>query len=239
MQIHTLTALKDNFIYILATEAGDAVAVDPGEAAPVRKFLTHKNLRLRYILCTHHHADHIGGVEELVRESGAEVWASERDRLRIPGVTRSLKAEESTDVLGEPVQILSVPGHTEGQISYYFPKMDALFTGDTLFSVGCGRLFEGTAEQMFDSLSKIKRLPARTRIYFGHEYTLRNLAFLKHRLGTVSEDVFDYEQRCRENLKRGYPTSPTSLAQELKVNPFLKADTIGEFREWREARDHW
>lgn len=239
MVIHTLHALKDNFVYVLAAKDGSCAVVDPGEAAPVRKFLDHKRLRLTTILCTHHHQDHIGGVEQLSREGHIEVWASRHDQPRIPGVTRTVGEGDKLELLGEPLKVLDVPGHTLGQIAYHFPKLEALFTGDTLFSGGCGRLFEGTPEMMFASLQKIKALPAATRIYFGHEYTLRNIEFIKHQLGKVPEELFEYEQRCRDSLAQGQATTPTTLAQELKINPFIYSNDLSKFTEWREARNTW
>ncbi len=238
MQVFTLLALKDNFVYILAKN-GEAAVVDPGEASPVRKFLDHKRLKLKAILCTHHHQDHIGGVESLAGDGQVEVWASTADRHRIPGVTRPVSEGDSLKLFDEEIRVLDIPGHTLGQIAYYIPAMDALFPGDTLFSGGCGRLFEGTIEQMFASLQKIKLLPASTRIYFGHEYTLRNLEFIKQELGQVPEDVFEYEQACKRKLHDGEPTSPTTLAQEIKINPFIYSRDVGEFRKWRLARDVW
>ncbi len=238
MNIHTLSALKDNFIYVLSHKDQCAV-VDPGEAAPVLRFLEHKKLALTHILLTHHHPDHIGGVADLVRGRDVQIWASEYDRERIPGVTHPVREGRAETLFGEPVEILEVPGHTLGQVCYYLPKSSALFVGDTLFSGGCGRLFEGTAEQMFTSLQKIKRLPVATRIYFGHEYTLRNLEFIKQQSGHISEDLFRYEQQCRNRLSKGEPTTPTTLAQELKINPFITSETVETFREWRSARDGW
>lgn len=239
MVIHTLNALKDNFVYVLAAADGSCAVVDPGEAVPVRKFLDHKRLRLTHILCTHHHHDHIGGVEQLAREGSVEVWASEYDFSRVPGATRAIGEGDTLELFGQPLKVLDVPGHTLGQIAFHFPRIEALFTGDTLFSGGCGRLFEGTPEQMFESLQKIKTLPAATRIYFGHEYTLRNIEFIKQQLGSVPEDLFDFEQRCREALAQGRPTSPTTLAQELKINPFIYSKDVADFTRWREARNHW
>lgn len=238
MQIYTLLALKDNFIYILARD-GQAAVVDPGDDGPVRKFLDHKRLTLKTILCTHHHQDHIGGVERLLRDGEVEVWASEVDRERIPGVTRTVGEKDALKLFDEELRVLEIPGHTSGQIAFYFPNLDTLFPGDTLFSAGCGRLFEGTPEQMFQSLEKIKRLPASTLIYFGHEYTLRNLEFLKQELGTASEDLFEYEQSCKRRLRDGEPTSPTTLAQEIKINPFIYSANVEEFTKWRRARDLW
>lgn len=239
MTIHTLTALKDNFVYVIAADNGACAVIDPGEATPVRKFIDHKRLRLTHILCTHHHHDHVDGIAQLTREGHIEVWASRYDEKRIPKITRTVSEGDNLELFGESLKVLEVPGHTLGQIAYHFPKLEALFTGDTLFSGGCGRLFEGTPEQMFESLQKIKALPAATRIFFGHEYTLRNIEFIKHELGSIPEELFDYEQRCRDNLAQGVATSPTTLAQELKINPFIYSKDVQSFTKWREARNDW
>jgi hydroxyacylglutathione hydrolase len=130
-----------------------------------------------------------------------------------------------------------MPGHTLGQIAYYFQREEALFTGDTLFSAGCGRLFEGTPEQMFHSLQKIRRLPPATKIYFGHEYTLRNLDFVLSR--TPDPVIRSYREQVAARIAKGEDSTPSSLETELAINPFLNASTIGEFTEIREARNHW
>lgn len=238
MVIHTLAALKDNFIYILEKN-GSAAVVDPGDAAVVRKFLDFKRLRLEHILCTHHHPDHVGGVDDLLEMGPLKVWASRTDGTKISGVTDFVQEGHSYQMLGVPFQVLEVPGHTLGQICFYFSNIHSLFVGDTLFSGGCGRIFEGTMAQMFSSLQKIKKLPMTTNIYFGHEYTLRNLEFIKQQLGAITDDLFDYEELCRHNLGCGQPTTPTNLAQELKINPFLYSATVEEFSQWREARNHF
>jgi hydroxyacylglutathione hydrolase len=238
MIIHTLSALKDNFIYILE-QNGKAAVVDPGEALTVRKFLDFKKLHLEHILCTHHHSDHVAGISDLLTMGSIKVWASRIDGEKISGVTDRVFEGETYSILGESFEVLEVPGHTLGQVSFHFPRLHSLFVGDTLFSGGCGRIFEGTLAQMFSSLQKFKKLPMATRIYFGHEYTLRNLEFIKHRLGNVPEDLFDYEEVCRENLGRGEPTTPTNLAQELKINPFLYSANLEDFSRWREARNHF
>ena len=248
MTIHVLRALKDNFIFVLSRGLECAV-VDPGEAGPVRSFVKGHGLRVTHILCTHHHMDHIGGVAELKAEFGCEVWSSAYDSSRIPGVTRAVggaagqaQVENQSahgsielEVLGEPLRVLELPGHTLGQIAYYFPRLKAVFPGDTLFSAGCGRLFEGTPEQMFLSLSKLKALPPDTAIYFGHEYTLRNLEFVRKL--KPSAEVEAYFEKSERRISEGLSTVPSTLATELAVNPFLQAKDIAEFAEWRRARD--
>jgi hydroxyacylglutathione hydrolase len=234
-RIETLTALKDNFVYVLVHGAHAAV-VDPGEAAPVLRFLERHRLRLDAILCTHHHWDHVSGVPDLVKETGAEVWCSPPDRERIPGSTKAVSGLERLWDL--EAEILAVPGHTLGQIAYYFPKLEAVFPGDTLFSAGCGRLFEGTPEQMFASMKKLAALPAETKVYFGHEYTLRNLEFVSKYEAAPAAAVEAYREDCERRLKNGH-TTPTTIETELKINPFLNARDVATFTKWRELRNTW
>jgi hydroxyacylglutathione hydrolase len=132
-----------------------------------------------------------------------------------------------------------MPGHTLGQVAFYLPKLEAVFTGDTLFSAGCGRLFEGTPEDMFESLSRLKKLPSETKVYFGHEYTLRNLDFVEKYNGADAMEIEAYRQECVSRLEHGQPTTPSSIGTELKINPFVSAQDIGEFTKWRELRNTW
>jgi hydroxyacylglutathione hydrolase len=236
LRIHTLKALKDNFVYVLEKNQSCAV-IDPGEAAPVEAFLKSQSLKLDYILCTHHHADHIAGAADLTSHWGCEVWCSEYDRPRISAA--NVTARGQMQILGEAVEILSMPGHTIGQIAYYFPRIHAVFVGDTLFSAGCGRLFEGSAEQMFTTLQTLTQLPAETKIYFGHEYTLRNLEFVSHHHAAPESEVVSYRRRCEERLRLETMTTPTDIGTELKINPFLRARNLEEFTHWRELRNHF
>jgi hydroxyacylglutathione hydrolase len=240
--IHGLPALKDNYIYVLTDRArGEAAVIDPGDAGPVQAFLQNQNLKLTDILCTHHHPDHVAGAVELARLWSAPVTCSRFDLGRIAGAVRGLSDGESLTVLGEIFQAITVPGHTDGQISLWCAAHKALFVGDTLFSGGCGRLFEGSFAQMFSSLQKIKSLPLDTKIYFGHEYTLRNMEFIlekSHDPG-LSAAVREYQSECQLRLARGGTTTPTTLERELQINPFLKAQTVEEFTHWREARNQW
>lgn len=239
MKIHAIRALKDNFIYVLVHNSGECAVVDPGEAAPILEFVHKNQLKLTHILCTHHHHDHVGGVQELVKQFGCEVSGSIYDieHGRIPAATIGVSESNPLTLWGRTVAILDVPGHTLGQICYYFAEENALFPGDTLFSAGCGRLFEGTPEQMFKSLQKILALPVDTRIYFGHEYTLRNLEFVWQR--DTRPEVLAYMKECKRKVADGQDTAPAILKTELQVNPFLRAKTVAEFAEWREARNHF
>jgi hydroxyacylglutathione hydrolase len=212
-------------------------AVDPGEAAPVLAFLKAGGFHLTHVLCTHHHHDHIGGARDLAAATGCEIVASAYDRDRVAGCTQTVDESHPLSLWDEPVEIIELPGHTLGQIAFYLRPEKALFAGDTLFSAGCGRLFEGSPEQMVNSLGKLRRLPPDTRLYFGHEYTLRNLEFVLNRAPSAA--AREYERECRAKLERGLPTTPTTLAVEAEVNPFFTATDVTEFRRWREARDHW
>jgi hydroxyacylglutathione hydrolase len=233
MRVEFARALRDNYIYFWI-QGDRAAVVDPGEPEPVRKFLLGCGLTLDSIYLTHHHRDHVGGVEELLSESRVPVYSSEYDRGRLPFGTHGLKDGDTFQIFGQEARVIGVPGHTHGQIAYYFPRLAALFPGDTLFSAGCGRLFEGTPEQMFQSLAKLKRLPPETKIYFGHEYTVNNLKFVlsRERFSAAEE----YLKLCEEKHTRGDPTTPTTIETELRVNPFFY---LNDFEQFRAARDTW
>lgn len=235
-ELHVSRALTDNFVYAF-TSGSECCILDPGEAAPVEKFLDEKSLKLSRILLTHHHWDHVDGVPELARRWKCEVWASSVDVPRVSGATTA--APETFELFGEKVRVLSVPGHTQGQIAYYFENRGEIFVGDTLFSAGCGRLKEGTPAQLHESLRRLKRLPSSTKIYFGHEYTLRNLDFVEHYQGAPAEDLNSYRDECKKRIAQGQPTTPTTCATELKINPFLRSKDLAEFTRWRELRDTW
>ncbi len=179
MKIEPIPCLSDNYAYLIGRDGSrEALIVDPSESLPVMRALEERKLRLSGILCTHHHWDHIGGVEELCSAyPGLPVFASDTDVTRINGVTRGISDHESFDCLGLHFNCLKVPGHTLGALAYCVN--DAVFTGDTLFGAGCGRLFEGTPAQMHTSLMSLAALPAQTKVYFGHEYTRSNLAFAR------------------------------------------------------------
>ena len=236
LKIHTLKALKNNFIYILENEECCAV-IDPGDAAPVKNFLKRSGLRLTHVLLTHHHPDHTYGASELKGAENCEVWCSAYDRRRLEAATKT--AQGTMSLWQQPIEILDIPGHTQGQIGYYFPDTQAFFGGDTLFSGGCGRLLEGSFEQMFDSLQKTATLPGDTLVYFGHEYTLRNLDFVLKNAAAPRQKVEAYLLLCRQKLAQGLPTTPSTIGTELEINPFLRAQSVLEFKKWRELRDQF
>lgn len=228
MNLHVLRALKDNYVYVLEN-GREAAVVDPGDATPVLAFLQQRNLRLSHILATHHHWDHVNGIAELYARYQPEVVASRYDQFRVPHASHAVDEAHPFALWGETVRVLDVPGHTLGQVAYLV--RDMLFVGDTLFSAGCGRLFEGTPAQMFASLQKFKTLSPDTRIYFGHEYTSRNLEFVLAR--EPRPEVIEY----RDEVAHLESTTPTTIERELALNPFLRARDVPEFAAWRAARD--
>lgn len=234
LEIDVLPLLQDNFGYVLHNRRQAAV-VDPGEAAPVLRHLETAGLRLELILCTHHHADHVGGAKALAERYRCPVWASKWDLDRIAAADRGLDETDEPLVFNEKMRVLHVPGHTAGQICFYFPDMNALFTGDTLFSLGCGRLFEGTPEQMFSSLKKIAALPENTRLYFGHEYTLRNGEFCRGI--TPSKELEEYLTHVSAATRAGRPSTPTTLSREKTLNPFLNTASLAEWTRRRTLRN--
>ena len=221
MNLIPLPAFQDNYLWLLH-DGQRALVVDPGDAQPVRTFLARAGLQLEAILVTHHHADHTGGVAELREATGARVWGPAREA--IPAPFTPLAEGDQLEALGLRFQVLEVPGHTAGHIAYYTPDMDSaplVFCGDTLFSGGCGRLFEGTPAQMRHSLARLAALPGATRVCCTHEYTLSNLKF-----ATVvepgNEKLNHYRQQCEARRARGEPTLPSSIALEKEINPFLR-----------------
>lgn len=221
-----LPVLNDNYIYLLHDPvSGETAAVDPAAAQPVLDVLEQNNWQLTYILNTHHHSDHVGGNLELKQLTGCTVIAGLSDRHRIPGLDRGV-VDGDTVMLGKhTAKVISTPGHTSGHIVYHFADDNALFCGDTLFVMGCGRLFEGTAEQMWHSLQKLKTLPSSTQIYCAHEYTQTNGRFAL----TVEPDNRQLRQRMEviNQLRANrLPTVPSTIEQELATNPFFREDSL-------------
>ena len=221
-----IPAFRDNYIWAVRS-GGRAAIVDPGDAAPVLAWLAQNDVRLCAIIATHHHADHVGGVEALRARYDVPVFGPARET--IPGRTRALVEGERIDVpdVGLALAVLDIPGHTAGHIAYHASGVDPLlFCGDTLFAAGCGRLFEGTPAQMWSSLAKLAALPPATRVYCGHEYTLANLRFAE---AVEPDNAALRERTARERAKRerGAPTLPTTIGEELATNPFLRAALPG------------
>jgi len=224
MQITPISCLTDNYAYIIYDNETKTVGViDPSEAAPIITFLKKKNLNLNYILNTHHHFDHIGGNVELKKKYKAKVIGFDGDKHRIPGIDKTLKDGDKWTFGNSLVKILHIPGHTLGHICFYFEKEKIAFTGDTLFSLGCGRIFEGDHEQMLRSLNKIKKLPKNTKIYCGHEYTYKNAEFCTKYDGD-NIDLKKKFEKIKKLRSNNLPTIPTELEDELNSNIFLRCD---------------
>ncbi|CAM6091852.1 unnamed protein product [Calypogeia fissa] len=221
LEIEIVPCLQDNYAYLLHdTSTGLTGIVDPSEAGPVEKALKAKGVKLDFILNTHHHWDHTGANEELKRKFSAKVVGPKTDKDRIPGIDIPL-ANESWNFGSHALQALETPGHTTGHVCYYFEEDKAVFTGDTLFSIGCGRVFEGTMEQMWSSLSRLSSLPDDTRVFCGHEYTVANARFAV----TVkpNNEALQLRKKVAEQLRQqGQPTIPTTIAEERSFNPFLR-----------------
>jgi hydroxyacylglutathione hydrolase len=223
-QTHLFPCLKDNYGVLLHdAQTGSTAAIDAPEAAPVEAALESTGWRLTDILVTHHHADHTGGIAELKRRHRCRVVAPEGEAKRIPRVDATVRENDTIRVGGLAGRLLDTPGHTAGHISYFFPADKLAFVGDTLFSIGCGRVIEGTPEMMWQSLLKLRDLPDDTRIYCGHEYTQANIRFAK----TVEPDNVALAARAKEVeklLSARKPTIPSTMGEEKAANPFLRAD---------------
>ena len=223
--IEQVPVLNDNYAHLLHDPGSGATAVvDPGAAAPVLERLARTGWRLDRVLLTHHHGDHCGGVPELTARTGCAVVGAARDAQRVPGGLTDEVGEGDTLLLGGVgLVVLATPGHTDGHLSFWFPESQAVFCGDCLFSLGCGRLFEGSPAQMWASLAKLRDLPGDTRVYCGHEYTAANGRFAR----LVERDnpaLLDRLAEVEALRGRGASTVPSTIAGERAANPFLRAD---------------
>jgi len=224
MKIEIIPCLNDNYSYIIIDEKNKKTCViDPSESKPIINFLKKKNLKLDYILNTHHHYDHVGGNTELKKKYKSKIIGFEKDNKRIPEIDTLVKDEEIWKEDNFEAKIMHIPGHTLGHICFYFYKENNLFTGDTLFSLGCGKIFEGTYEQMFSSLEKIKKLPLETKIYCGHEYTLQNSRFCIQ-YDKDNKNLIKKIDQINKKMKNNSPTIPSTLEDELKSNIFLRSN---------------
>lgn len=222
MKLYAIPAFSDNYLWLLH-DTRQAIVVDPGQAEPVLECLREHRLALQTILVTHHHSDHVGGVAALRDATGARVVGPAHERIPEPFVP--VQQGDVVEALGMSFNVLDVPGHTAGHIAYYAEcpgEAPLLFCGDTLFSGGCGRLFEGTPAQMLASLDALAALPGNTRVCCAHEYTLANLRFARA-VEPGNGPLRDYQATCEQLRSRGEPTLPSSIALERQVNPFLRS----------------
>ena len=239
MKVEIIKCLQDNYSYLLINEKNqNACVVDPSEAKPIINFVEKKNINLKFILNTHHHHDHIGGNNELKKKYGVKIIGFKNDKDKIPEIDIFVENNQTWMNEDFEAKIIHIPGHTSGHICFYFSKDKIAFTGDTLFSLGCGRIFEGTYEQMFTSLNKLKKLPIDTKIYCGHEYTLKNSMFcLKHEKNNknLEKKIFELKDKLKNNL----PTLPSTIGEELACNIFLRAKNLEDFSKLRDLKDNF
>ena len=223
LSVEPIKAFTDNYIWLVSTNEG-SIVIDPGESKSIQKLIDNKTIDLKGILITHHHYDHTNGLSELVKKNELEVYGPVNN---IDGINHRLNDKDKISIIGIDFDVISIPGHTLDHIGFYSANANnpILFCGDTLFAGGCGRIFEGTYEQMFNALKKITKLPTNTNIYCGHEYTLSNLKFALEADDTNKELIEEFK-KVENKINSNIPSLPTTLDKELKVNPFLRCDNI-------------
>ena len=239
MEIKIIPCLNDNYSYlILDKNKINACVIDPSESEPIIEIIEKNKLNLNFILNTHHHYDHVGGNLELKKRYNSKIVGFKEDKDRIPEI--DVLVEDNQKWKGEnfEAKIYHIPGHTSGHIAFHFFLEKKIFTGDTLFSLGCGRIFEGTYEQMFNSLKKIKELPKDTQIYCGHEYTLQNSKFCESN-DPDNSNLKNKIEEIKEKIRNGQPTIPSILSDEIECNIFLKAKDVESFSKLRDLKDNF
>ncbi|MEW6300196.1 MAG: hydroxyacylglutathione hydrolase [Thermodesulfobacteriota bacterium] len=226
MRVIPIPVLKDNYAYLVIDDATkDAAVVDPSEAKPVAAAVKREGVNFTAIINTHHHWDHVGGNEELVREfPHLKVYGHKRDRDRTPCITNLVDEGDTVRIGTLEGRFLFIPCHTSGHVAVYFPAEKAVFTGDTLFVAGCGRLFEGTAADMYNNMVKLMALPDDTRVYCGHEYTEKNLQFALT-LEPSNAKVKEKLRWARAMREQQRPTVPSTVAEEKAINPFVRVNS--------------
>ena len=226
MDIDIIPCLDDNYSYLIKDNFTNIVAiVDPSDFNTCNDLINKKYKKLDFILNTHHHFDHVGGNTELKKKYNSKVLGFEKDKNRIPEIDILLKDGQEFKIGNLNFKTIFIPGHTSGHIAFYLKKEKIIFTGDTLFSLGCGRIFEGTYQQMFDSLNRIKNLPGDTKIYCGHEYTKNNLGFCL-KFNPNNNYLKDIEKKVEEKIKDKIPTIPSTIKEEIQTNIFLRYDDL-------------
>jgi len=234
--VHRVPAFTDNYIWLFEYAPGVVAVIDPADAAPVLQAVAARGLRISHILNTHWHPDHVGGNLAIKAASGCSILGPRREEAKIPGIDAAVDEGDVVRLGDHSGAVHFVGAHTAGHIAFHFPTANALFCGDTLFAMGCGRLFEGSAADMFAALAKLKALPPETLVYCAHEYTLSNARFAV----TVEPDNaalaarYSEVQEARRNI---IPTVPFALSEELATNPFVRARTVAELAARRSAKD--
>ena len=238
MIVKIIPCLQDNYSYLIIDKNNNACVIDPSEAKPVISLVERNGVNLKYILNTHHHFDHIGGNIELKEKYNSIVVGYKHDAKRIPEINVLVEDNQIWKGDNFEAKIIHIPGHTTGHIGFYFFNEKMIFTGDTLFSLGCGKIFEGTYKQMFESLSKIKNLPDDTKIYCGHEYTLQNSNFcITH--DPKNLNLQNKITKIKEKLDYNKPTIPSILKDEKECNIFLRAKNVESFSKLRDLKDNF
>ncbi len=239
LTIHMFPCLFDNYGFLVhSEETGETAAIDTPDGGEIEKQCQEQGWTLTHILNTHHHPDHVGGNAHLIQVCNPVVIGHEKDKARIPGLTRGVNDGEEFEFAGHAIKVIETPGHTIGHIIYHIPSAKAAFVGDTLFVMGCGRLFEGTAAQMHESLSAIAHLPDETQLYCAHEYTLSNGKFALT-VEPENADLQAYMEKAKSLREAGIPTVPTTVAQEKLINPFIRAGSSERLGEIRTAKDNF
>ena len=228
MIVQGIPAFEDNYLWAAWSDANprEVCFIDPGDASVLGKWLADNDKSLKTILLTHHHADHVGGVRELMQLwPDASVYGPRGDAAKIAASYEPMQGGQQITVLGQTAQVIDVPGHTNGHIAWWFADAGKVFVGDTLFSLGCGRLFEGTASMMWESMQKLRALPDSTMVYCAHEYTASNCAFALS-VDANNSDLLERAAQIKSLRARGLPTVPTSIGLESRTNPFMRADRL-------------
>jgi len=237
LDIVVVPAFADNYLWLIHDEdSGETAVVDPGDPAPVLAEAERRGWRITKILNTHWHPDHTGGNLAIKQATGAEIWGPAGENGRVPGLDHPLAEGDRISIGGHSAEVWEVPGHTLGHIAYIFADDEIAFVGDTLFAMGCGRLFEGSPEQMHRSLGRLAELPAETRLYCAHEYTLANARFAAHAF-PENKEIAERLRHVEQERSEARPTVPTTVALERTTNPFLLTDDVEEFAELRREKD--
>tara|TARA_B110001454_G_scaffold31388_1_gene30643 strand:+ start:483 stop:1202 length:720 start_codon:yes stop_codon:yes gene_type:complete len=239
MKIEIIPCLQDNYAYLIIDEKKNiGCVIDPSESAPIIEYLEKNKINLKFILNTHHHFDHVGGNKKLKEKYGANVIGFKGDKDKIPGIDILVDDQEIWKYESFESKIIHIPGHTLGHVCFYFYNDKSVFTGDTLFSLGCGRIFEGTYSQMYESLKKIKDLPQDTKVFCGHEYTIQNSKFcMLH--DKNNENLKNKIKEVEKKLQNNLPTIPSTIKEELECNVFLRSNNIETFSKLRDLKDNF